>query len=195
MLLLLLACHVHQDFDCVTDEREVADDEALGDLAFTVGDLTADLAGVRTFPVSLRDGTIVGAELSLARADVPALFLDKTWESHDVIRPGLFDSTNLMYVSCDDSVEVPFELALTTADGSVDIAGEADATDQRWGDTTQGVGGVSIDGAVGGDGLITPLGSGGGAALNLAFDGPELFQVSLGDASVPTLLFPPEGEE
>lgn len=128
MLLLLLGCFgTTSRPTCDTVEVEVGDDDALGDLDFTVGDLVTAVTGVRTFPATLVSDSVVAAELALRRTAAPAVFFDATPGSQETPRIGFGESTLMMDVMCEDAVSVPLELDLTTEDGSVDIVAEVDA--------------------------------------------------------------------
>lgn len=131
ILLLLAGCFgTTSRPTCDTVEVEVADDDPLGDLDFTVGDLVAAVAGVRTFPATLVSDTVVAAELALARTDAPAIFFDATYGTEETPRIGFGEASLDIMMICEDAVSVPMELDLTTVDGSVDIladvAAEAD---------------------------------------------------------------------
>ena len=190
MLLLLFACHFLKQYDCVREEREVGDDDALGDLDFTLGELVADLAGTRTFPATVASGAVAAAELVLARAEDPAVFHDASWEEHTELMPGIFADYNMMYVECDDRLTVPFTVDLATSDGSADLAGELDAVTHGWGNTIQGVGGVSMFGRVEA-GTILPDTDGPGREVVVYFDGPELIRLEVGTEAEADIQFPP----
>ncbi|MFN7143984.1 MAG: hypothetical protein ACK4YP_09425 [Myxococcota bacterium] len=135
LVLLLLGCFgTISHSTCETVEVEVEEDDALGDLDFTVGDLVTAVTGVRTFPTSLADDTVVSAELVVTRADAPAVFFDATLGTSRSPRVGFGDATLGMAVICEDSVAVPMDLDLTTADGAVDLLAGVDATSDDLGD-------------------------------------------------------------
>ncbi len=178
MLLLLFACHVATVSECVTDVREIDDDEALEHLPVTVADVVAAVGGVRTFDAALEDGTVTTAELDLQRTDAPAVLLVRTTESHEELKLGLFEDRTLVYYSCDDLLSIPFALDLATTDlattdGGIDVSGEVNVTRSPRGNE-RGVGVVEIRSAV------EPSGD-----VEVLFDDEGLFHLELvegGDA-------------
>ncbi len=131
MLLLLLACHIDSDFTCESEVREVADDEVLGELGFTVADLVADVAGTRTVTMSYMEGddptdVTTDATLGITRGEEPAVFADVEMVESTSLQPGLYSDHNLIAVHCESSVRVPLDVSFATADEEVVVAGVAE---------------------------------------------------------------------
>ena len=114
---------------CDVEARDVADDDTLGDLAFTVADLVTAAAGASV--VDLRDatGATHATTVEAVRGDEPATFLDATATSTETTRFGFGGDTSLIDVRCEDSVEVPMWLRVESADGAV---ASAPITRARW---------------------------------------------------------------
>jgi hypothetical protein len=130
-LALLAGCHVTSRPGCDVVEREVADDDALGDLSFTVTDLVAAAAG--TFTVDLRDAAAAlhTTTVSTVRGEGPATFFDATYTSVETRRLGFGRDTLMIGVSCDDTVEVPMTIDVVSTDGAIDVSGDALAWNER----------------------------------------------------------------
>ncbi len=123
-LLLALACHLDESSVCVTTDRVVGDDEVLGDLEITAGELTADVVGAHAFTAG--SGTHAGAgTLTLARGAGDVIFRDAEWETVKEWEPGFFEDEMLMYIGCVDVVSVPMDASVATDDGAFTIAGPA----------------------------------------------------------------------
>ncbi len=176
MLLLLFGCHVHEDSDCVTQTREVGDDEVLGDIGLTGAELVAEVGGAHTFDVEDRDGATTGATFTVARGEGAIVFHDAEWVPTSEVRPGLFDHDTMMFVLCEDSAELSFDVSAELAEAAVSVAGTADG-EARPGPQTV------LQGRIGAAGVVTPLdeGDGDGRLLAVFDDGPVDFEITLDD--------------
>ncbi len=137
LLLLATGCGYHHSPGCETELSEVDDDDDdLGDIDFSAADVLADIAGRRTFPGSLTDGTVVTGELEVTRADGAAVFADRTPFDNKRLRVGIGDSYQLNYVMCDDTLTVPVDVTFATEDGALSMAleGAAEASSQMHAD-------------------------------------------------------------
>lgn len=125
LLSLLTGCAVTHRPDCDVEVRDVADDESLGDLSFTVEELVASTAG--DFTADVRDvaGGTHPTVVSSVRGTGSAVFHDATPTSHDTKHFGFGSETLLIAVSCDDEVEVPMNLSLHSDDGAIVVDGDA----------------------------------------------------------------------
>jgi hypothetical protein len=124
-LALTTGCQVTSRPACDVEARDVADDDPLGDLAFTVADLVTAAAGASV--VDLRDatGATHATTVEAIRGDEPATFLDATATRTETTRFGFGGDTSLIDVRCEDSVAVPMWLRVESADGAVAVEGDA----------------------------------------------------------------------
>ncbi|MDP2315359.1 MAG: hypothetical protein Q8P41_20850 [Pseudomonadota bacterium] len=176
-LLALLGCFGSSSSPhCETVEREVADDDDLGDLPFTVADLVADVIGARTVPASDMNSAPIAAELAVERGEGAASFSDATETIERTARIGWGDNMMALDLMCEDSVEVPVEYSLTTDDGKVALDREATASGGfAFGDIGAGAN-VRIDDTVdlADATLPNPPDSATGVQVQISFLGPDL---------------------
>ncbi|MDP2305451.1 MAG: hypothetical protein Q8P18_05445 [Pseudomonadota bacterium] len=194
LVILLPGCV--SESACESERIDISDGETeLGDLDFTVAELLAGLEGIRTFPASDDAGAPLSAELDIERGEGTAVFVDTTLVETRRAGIRLNVGQSFTFLSCEDVVEVPITFALTTADGSIAVEGEALARSEEWGDTSEGVGGVAFTHTVDRDVATLPAPPRGsaGAQVDAWFEGDHLEQASLSwvGTSKEALHFPP----
>lgn len=131
MLLLLLFACVPGESECVTEVREVTDDEVLGDFGYSAADVLADVEGAHELVGGrLGDGTPADGTLVVERGEGPVVFQDRGWVEGPR-RFGIGYDTSLVYYACDDAYRLPVDYSFATADASVDVTSSATLTHAR----------------------------------------------------------------
>jgi hypothetical protein len=132
-VFLLVACTFDSNIDCETEEREVGDDEVVGDFGATVSELFAPLAGTREVEGTYGDGTTGAVAFDVARGEGAALLVDSTAVQKGHMRLGFGVDYDLQPV-CDDRLTVPVDVALWTEDEHIDVdtSDDLDISSQGW---------------------------------------------------------------
>lgn len=129
LALGLAACgHSHRP-SCDSTSRDLADDELLPDLDYTVSDLLASLAGERVVPAQLLgDGRVQtgvsAVAVTLTRGEGTARWTDSVPVDLVTTHFGFGDDYLLMAVICDSGVNVPAHVSVARQDGSGSVEGD-----------------------------------------------------------------------
>ncbi|MFN7143985.1 MAG: hypothetical protein ACK4YP_09430 [Myxococcota bacterium] len=130
MLLLALFACVPGESECVTEVRDVTEDEVLGDFGYTAADVLADIAGTHALVGgSLGDGTLADGTLRIERGEGPVVFRDRGWVEGPR-RLGIGYDRALVFVSCEDAFQLPVDYRFATDDASVALTSSATVTGQ-----------------------------------------------------------------
>lgn len=124
MLLLLSGCYqTVLTYECETVTVEVADDEVANDLDVTADEVLEVVVGGFPFAAEYETGGEVAGLAEVARGAGPAIAIDRALlpvESRGELGFGTSQWTG--HPPCDDALEVPVEVEVTTEDGAVSFA-------------------------------------------------------------------------